>query len=381
MYHCTLGGASFKSLRAKPNLVNPSTDFLVICGVWDRGRRRTRGWQLDEQRRNCVCSFADCSRRFRRPLRQEVARDIVPSCLLQQSPPYLTSLLHPLSSHMQRRRSTDAAIGDLLLGFPCHRLLLPPPSSSFLLLPPPSSSCTSVAWRASPPSAPTVESPPHPRLGIAAPWFFRQPHRSFVRLASAPRSAFAVPGLFFSRSMIVKSILRPPPPPRGGTARGRCHCPSRSHRCGRRGVVRSRLSDTAAPPALRLPSSMTMNATLGEWGGGGRAAAHHVVVGGPGVFAPLAVTADVGRPLADSRLRRSDDGRGGGVHCHFVKWCRHPTRGPCDGGRPWAAFLNTLRLRETTDDVDLSRSPLQWESIHENPFSSLLSFLVRIHSR
>jgi hypothetical protein len=47
-------------------------------------------------------------------------------------------------------------------------------------------------------------------------------------------------------------------------------------------------------------------------------------------------------------------------------------------------FLHTrkrLRLREVTDDVDLSRSPLKWESIPENPFSSLLSFLVRIHSR
>jgi hypothetical protein len=40
-----------------------------------------------------------------------------------------------------------------------------------------------------------------------------------------------------------------------------------------------------------------------------------------------------------------------------------------------------LRLREITDDVDLSRSPLKWESIPQNPFSSLLSFLVRIHSR
>jgi hypothetical protein len=42
---------------------------------------------------------------------------------------------------------------------------------------------------------------------------------------------------------------------------------------------------------------------------------------------------------------------------------------------------SVLRLREITDDVDLSGSPLQWESIPENPFSSLLSFLVRINSR
>jgi hypothetical protein len=38
-----------------------------------------------------------------------------------------------------------------------------------------------------------------------------------------------------------------------------------------------------------------------------------------------------------------------------------------------------LSEKITDDDVDLSRSPLEWESIPENPFSSLLSFLVRIH--
>jgi hypothetical protein len=44
--------------------------------------------------------------------------------------------------------------------------------------------------------------------------------------------------------------------------------------------------------------------------------------------------------------------------------------------------MTPMRLREITDDVvDLLRSPLKWESIPENPFSSLLLFLVRIHSR
>jgi len=38
-----------------------------------------------------------------------------------------------------------------------------------------------------------------------------------------------------------------------------------------------------------------------------------------------------------------------------------------------------MRLREITDDVDLS--PQKWESIPENPFLSILSFLVRVHSR